>query len=266
MIDLLRIQAHSAILAAVIGASPLLMTQLAAADPVPVTPPQQPVAASSTGPQFQQPPEQLGDSYMIHRQYQAAIEAYKLVSGPTAVVWNKLAIAYQMMFDTGDAEKCYKAALKLDSHQAGVLNNLGTLYASMRNYRLAERYYRKAMKMDPTSAVFVKNMGTNLLSQGQYDKGGKLYSEAMALDPDIFNDSNGLHVDNPSTAENRGAINYYMAKSCARAGLTDRAVEYLRRALNEGFTDVKKIGADSEFASLRGQPAFEKLLEDQRAQ
>jgi hypothetical protein len=37
-------------------------------------------------------------------------------------------------------------------------------------------------------------------------------------------------------------------------------------ALNEGFTNPRKIVADSEFASLRGMPAFDQLLAAQRTQ
>ncbi len=46
-------------------------------------------------------------------------------------------------------------------------------------------------------------------------------------------------------------MNFYMAKSCARAGMNDRAIEFLRLALNEGFTEAspKRVNADREFAS-----------------
>jgi hypothetical protein len=57
-----------------------------------------------------------------------------------------------------------------------------------------------------------------------------------------------------------------MAKGCVRAGMNDRAIEYLRMALNEGFTSPKKIVADSEFAALRGIPAFDQLLAAQSPQ
>jgi len=60
-------------------------------------------------------------------------------------------------------------------------------------------------------------------------------------------------------------MNYYMAKGCVRAGQTDRAIEYLRMALNEGYTNPKKIQADNEFAVLRGTPAFEELIASQTA-
>jgi hypothetical protein len=61
-------------------------------------------------------------------------------------------------------------------------------------------------------------------------------------------------------------MNYYMAKGCLRAGMNDCAIDYLRMALNEGFTSPKKIEADSEFAGLHGTPAFQQLLAEQKEQ
>jgi hypothetical protein len=60
-------------------------------------------------------------------------------------------------------------------------------------------------------------------------------------------------------------MNYYMAKSCVRAGMNDQAIGYLRLALNEGYTNPSKIIADLEFAGLRGIPAFEQLIAAQRS-
>jgi hypothetical protein len=61
-------------------------------------------------------------------------------------------------------------------------------------------------------------------------------------------------------------MNFYMAKGCVRAGMNDCAIEYLRMALNEGFTNPKKIEADTEFAGLKDLPAFQQLLASQRQQ
>ena len=56
-------------------------------------------------------------------------------------------------------------------------------------------------------------------------------------------------------------MNYYMAIGCARAGMTSCAVDYLRMALNEGYTTPRKIAARHDFAGIRGVPEFEHLLE-----
>ena len=43
--------------------------------------------------------EQVGDALMAHQRYQAAIEAYKKAPTNDPIVWNKLGIAYQLMFN-----------------------------------------------------------------------------------------------------------------------------------------------------------------------
>jgi len=204
--------------------------------------------------------EDVGDALMSHQRYQAAISAYKTMENGSAVVWNKMGIANQMMFNLEEALHCYQASLKLDPENTHVLNNIGTVYDSLKDFRVAERYYRRALRIYPNSALVTKNLGTNLLAQHKYDKGWEAYQTALSIDPDIFERTAGLRVDNPASTQERGAMNYYMAKGCVRSGHHARAIEYLRSALNEGFTNAKRIVADGEFASLRGVPAFEELL------
>jgi Tfp pilus assembly protein PilF len=204
--------------------------------------------------------EQVGDAMMAHQRYQAAIEAYKKVPSESAKVLNEMGIAYQMMFNLTDATRSYQESLRLDPHNVDVMNNLGTVYDSLKAFGAAEHMYSKALKLQPKSALIEKNLGTNLLAQHHYKKGWAAYQAALAIDPQIFQGSVSLKVDNPASVQDRGAMNYYMAKGCVRAHQNDQAIEYLRMALNEGFTNPKKIEADSEFAGLRGVPAFEQLL------
>jgi Flp pilus assembly protein TadD len=230
--------------------------------------PQAPAAQSEPVQTVQAPastPEELGDSLMMHQRYQAAIAAYKNGPHDSANLWNKLGIAYQMMFNLEDAMRCYQASLKLEPKNTRVMNNLGTVYDAMRQFSAAERMYRKSLKLEPTSAMVEKNLGTNLLAQHKYKKGWEAYQAALAIDPQIFQSNSSPRVENPAAVQDRGAMNFYMAKSCARAGMTDKAIDYLRMALNEGFTTPKKIIEDKEFASLRGIPAFEQLLAAQHA-
>jgi len=126
--------------------------------------------------------------------------------------------------------------------------------------------YHKALKIDPQSALVLKNLGTDLLAQHQYKKGWAVYKEALAVDPQIFDHSNGPRIENPASVQDRGAMNYYMAKGCVRAGDTSRAVQYLRMAIDEGFISPKKIAADQEFAGLHGVAAFDQLIAEQKAQ
>jgi tetratricopeptide (TPR) repeat protein len=237
---------------------------------------QAPVQNSSAGPatagttavsQPSQPaptPEEVGDSLMTHQRYQAAIEAYKKAPQDSATVWNKMGIAYQMMFNLVDANRCYQRSLKIDPKNANVLNNLGTVYDSQKDFKSAVRMYHKALKIEPTSALVLKNLGTDLMAQRNYKKGWEVYKQALSIDPQIFGASTSPRIENPASVEQRGAMNFYMAKGCIRAGMNDRAIEYLRMALNEGFTSPKKIAEDNEFAVLRGTPAFMQLIAEQK--
>jgi tetratricopeptide (TPR) repeat protein len=261
-IDNLRFLFSAAASAALISGSAILCAQTASTNSPAVTQPVKPVAIPEPPPK----PEALGDSLMTHRRYQAAIEAYKQAPQGSADVWNKMGIAYQMLGNLPEATHCYEASLKITPRNVNVLNNLGTIYDSQKNYKAAVRMYHKALKIDPKSALILKNLGTDLLAQHKYEKGWEVYKQALAVDPQIFDRSQGPKVENPASVQQRGAMNYYMAKGCVRAGQNDLAIEYLRMALNEGFTNPKKLAADNEFATLRGIPAFKQLIADQKEQ
>jgi Tfp pilus assembly protein PilF len=206
--------------------------------------------------------EDLGDSLALHQRYQAAIAAYQKAPR-TAAVWNKMGIAYQMMFNVHEATHCYRESLKLDSHNAQVINNLATIYDSQKEFSSAEHLYHKALKVDPDSALIYKNLGTNLLAQHKYSRGWDAYQHAVTIDPQIFEDHGTPQVQNPSSVADRGAMNYYMALGCVRIGQTDCALQYLRRALDEGFTNPKKVASDVAFAGLRDNPDFKQMLASQ---
>jgi hypothetical protein len=236
--------------------------------PAPTTP--QPAAGSvptrldPSAPLLHVTPEQEGDALEARQRYQAAIAFYTKEPHPSAGVWNKMGIAYQMMFNTRDAARCYRESLKMDPKDAMVLNNLGTLYDSAKEYSAAEKMYHKALKLRPDSPVILKNLGTNLLVQHKYSKGWEAYKKAMAIDPGIFQDRNSPTVSNPTSIRERGAMNYYMARGCVKMGETKCALDYLKLALDEGFTTVKKLSADEDFSNLRSNPAFQQLLAEQK--
>lgn len=208
--------------------------------------------------------EQIGDSLEARQHYQAAVAAYAKDPHPSATIWNKMGIAYQMMFNLREATRCYKESLRMDSKNAMVLNNLATVEDSLKSYSAAERLYHRALKIQPDSPLILKNLGTNLLVQHKYSKGWRAYEEAMKFDPAIFEDHESPTVANPTSIKERGAMNYFMARGCVRMGQTECALQYLRMALNEGYTTIKKVSADADFASLRDNPAFKQLAAEQQ--
>jgi tetratricopeptide (TPR) repeat protein len=251
------------VLAVLVCAPPMLLAQgqVRQADNHAMPPP--PAATAAV---IHATPEQLGDAYLAHQRYQEAISAYKKEPHPSAGLWNKMGIAYELLLDPADAVRCYKVSLRLDPHDARVINNLATVYDSEKKYKPAEKMYRRAIKEDATSAVIEKNLGTNLLARHRYPEGLEAYRKALALDPQIFDRSENSAVQNTASLQERGAMNYYMAKSCVQAGLADRAIQFLRLALSEGFTSPKKVAEDSTFAKLRDNPEFQQLIAEHSSQ
>ncbi len=239
-------------------AAPVSGPQISQSPPAPISG----QAEASKNPQLT--PEDLGNMLLAERRYQAAIEAYKKTPHPSADVWNRMGIAYQQMFNINDAMRCFQASLKLNPKNGDVLNNIGTIYVSLKDFRSADKSYRTALKLDPRSAVILKNYGTELMLRRKYKQGDRMYAKAASIDPTIFQGSSGFSVADPTSTRDRGAMNYYMAKTCARAGMKGPAIDYLRKALSEGYVDRQKIMADNEFASLRGMPDFERLLTEQK--
>ncbi len=237
-----------------------------AAEPVTGQAPPSTGQVNLTIPGRQPTDEDIGDSLSARQRFQEAIKAYQKIPDPSAAVWNKMGIAYQMMFNQKDAARCYTNSLKKDPKNPQVLNNVATLYDSEKEYSTAEHYYRKALRIDPKAALILRNLGSNYMSQRKFNRGAMCFQQAMEIDPTVFDSHSGVSVLNPSSVADRGAMHYYMARSCVSAGMQDCAIQNLRLALNEGFTNAKKIAVDSSFASLRPLPAFQQLIAAQTPQ
>jgi Flp pilus assembly protein TadD len=240
--------------------APVLRAQALAQ--IPTQPAASTVSPPSASAQFS--PADVADSMMFHKRYQEAIAKFDSVTPKTSSIWNKMGISYQMMFNTNDAIRCYKESLKLDPRDAGVYNNLGTIYESQQNHRQADKMYRKAIQVNPKFALAYKNLATSLMAQHKFKQSGMANAKALELDPEIFDPSNALTIDNPASAKERGAINYYTAIDCARARQTACALEHLRMALNQGYITADKVAADSRFSALSDDPGFQRLLAEQR--
>lgn len=205
-------------------------------------------------------PEQWGDLLMVHHQYLEAIDAYRKAPRDSAVVWNKLGIAYHHMFALDQAKADYTRALSIDPRYGEALNNLAAVYYAEKDYKRAEKTYRRALKLIPTSATAYNNLGTAYFAEGRFKQGFDAYRQAFTLDPAVFNGDPLQTISETSSTEERARMDYCLAELYARAGMKDQAIEYLRKALDAGFNDNKKLMQDQEFASIRQSAEFEQLI------
>jgi tetratricopeptide (TPR) repeat protein len=211
-------------------------------------------------------PELQGDLLVARQRYLEAIAAYRRVSPESALVVNKIGVAYHHMFDLADAKKCYLRAIKLRPDYPEALNNLGSIYQAEKNYHAAQRFYRKAIKLSPNSPLFYSNLGTSYFFQGNAKKGAEAYRQAFAIDPHVFETGNAARIEQASSTRDLAIVNYTLAKTYAQAGDNQRALAYLRKALNQGFNDKKRLLGDREFASVRDTPEFLQLISSERMQ
>jgi hypothetical protein len=87
------------------------------------------------------------------------------------------------------------------------------------------------------------------------------YQHALELDPDVFMRSSraGVQAQLPSP-EDRAHYDYTVAKLYAKMGLSDQSLEYLKKAMEAGYKDLKDVYKDVEFAELRKNPRFTELM------
>lgn len=205
--------------------------------------------------------EMRGDIYMARKMYREALETYK--TGPTdsAVVANKIGIAYHQMLDLESARKYYERAVKLKPDYAEAINNLGTIYYARKSYRRSITQYKKALRLSPDSASILSNLGTSYFARKNYNLAFATYQQALALDPEVFEhrSSMGILLQERSVDE-RAKFHYYLARTYAKAGDVERTLIYVRKALEEGFKEPDKFQKDPEFALVRNNPEFKLIL------
>ncbi len=227
------------------------------------TSPQVPIAKRKTLELKQTPEEVHADVLMARGEYAAAIAAYQQIDLKSAIVWNNIGMAYHHLFALEEARKAYQAALALNPRFAPAANNLAAVYYAQRDFGQSEHWYKRALKHTSESAVIYCNLGTNYFAEGKYKKGVKEYRKAFSLDQQVFTPSDAAMVQGASSREQRVAMNYFVAETFASAGQKEQALLYLRKAMDEGFKDRKRLIEDKDFASLLTTPEFQQLLDQE---
>jgi tetratricopeptide (TPR) repeat protein len=207
--------------------------------------------------------EERADIYVARKSYEDAVDYYyralKQANFANANVWNKLGIAYQQLQNYHASRKAYNQALRHQKDYAEPLNNIGTTYFMQDKYGKSVKYYLRALKLNPNSAYYHLNLGTSFFHMKKYKESVEEYRTALSLDPNIFAERSAFGT----TVEARGAdpeYYFYLGKVFASLGRADEAVRSLRRALEDGFKDRKRILNDPDFMKISQNPAYVELM------
>ena len=209
--------------------------------------------------------EKLGDLQMVRKNYREAIAYYekalKALEPKAAVLENKMGIAYHQQLQFGTAKKYYQRAIKANRTYGEAINNLGTVYYGQRKYKSAIKQYKKALGVKPNDAYIHSNLGTAYFARKKYDQAQAAYLKALELDPEVFERRSTFGVMlHERSVQDRALFDYFLARTYAAGGALDRALLYLRKALEEGFKDHHKIAGDPAFAELIKTEAYARLM------
>lgn len=209
-------------------------------------------------------PEQRGDVYMARKMYREAIDTYRdseAVGGNKAILEDKIGIAWHQLGDISAALKSYQRAVKIDPKYPDAINNIGTIYYTEKRYSRAIRQYQRALKINPDAAAIWSNLGTAQYARRRFKEMSEAYAKALEIDPTVFDARNGPGTQmQDRSVEDKARYHFEMAKVYAKAGKNDLALQYLRKSLEEGFTDKAKINKDPEFETLRQTTEFKDLM------
>lgn len=222
--------------------------------PVPEAPPVSPA------PKREISQQERAEIYMARKMFREAVETYSKMP-PTAPVLNRIGIAYHQLTDLDAAQKYYQRALKMDPRYAEAINNLGTIYYARKSFRRAINEYKKVLQLKPDAASTWANLANAYFERKQYELSAQAVQKALDLDAFVFENrgTGGTTIQDRNVGE-RAKYHYHLAKGFAKAGRNADAIVYIRKALEEGFKERKKFQEEPEFAGLREDPEFQKLM------
>jgi tetratricopeptide (TPR) repeat protein len=209
-------------------------------------------------------PEERGDIFLARKMYREAIDAFREGSAKDPALHNKEGIAYHQLLQLDNALKEYEQAVKLKSDYEEALNNIGTIYYAKKSYRRATSWFTKALAVAPddskSASVYV-NLGSSWFSRKNYVRAQTAFQTAVRLDPEVFERHGSFGVMmQERNIEERAKFHFYLARMYAKSGRNDLALQYLRKAFEEGLKDRQKSVEAQEFNPLRDSPEFKELM------
>jgi tetratricopeptide (TPR) repeat protein len=244
--------------------TPALMAQASSSEEVRVILPLPPQAAPPNTSLSAAELERRADDLRASKAYYDALDYYRAAirkAPKNAALYNKAGICELQTQRYTEAAKDFARAIHADRNYADAYNNLGVVEYESKKYGKALSLYAHAISLQPDSASFHSNQGAAYFAKKEFDKANDSYMKALQMDPDIFERTshNGVSARLPSP-EDRAHYDYAIARLYARLNASDRSLEYLRRAMEEGYKGINDVYKDEEFSNLRKDPRFTELM------
>jgi tetratricopeptide (TPR) repeat protein len=213
--------------------------------------------------------EQQGDALHSAKLYLDALDYYRaaLVKMPSnAPVLNKMCRTELLMNRWKDARKTCERAIKVNHAFAEAYGNLAVAYYGDKKFGAAVKQCNTAIAIDNSSASFFNNLGAAYFAEKRFEPAVAAYQHALELDPEVFARSSRGGVEAQLAGpDDRARFDYTVAKLYAKMGFSEQSLEYLKKAMEAGYKDLKNVYKDEEFAELRKNPRFTELMASKTA-
>jgi superkiller protein 3 len=157
-----------------------------------------------------------------------------------------LASALEKAGRIDEAIAAYKKAVALEPQNAVAWNNLGVLHMRKDAYDDAIQALERGAKADPSDTTLQQNLANARHNQGVLTEREARIAEARRQAE--------ARPSDPMAAYNVG-------RAYASFFMKDEAFDWLGRAVQLGFTDMRFVREDPVLAGLKGDPRLTKLLE-----
>jgi tetratricopeptide (TPR) repeat protein len=209
--------------------------------------------------------DEAGDRMRSSKDYLSALDCYReaVRKRPAAGYYNKIAISELMLRHTVEAEKAARKAVRKDKTMAEAWNNLGVAYYMHHQLGDSIRTYERAISLNPSSASFHNNLAAARMDSGQFERGMAEYRRAFALDPGFFERSSESGISaRMGSPQDRAQFSFVMARLFASIGEPERALHFLRSAMEEGYPKIDDVYRDKDFEPMRNDERFLALMKE----
>lgn len=208
--------------------------------------------------------EVRGDELRAEKSYFDSLDYYRaaLAKKPNSPqIYNKAGIAELMTQHFREAGKHFERAIRIDRAYADAYNNLGVIEYETKRYGRAIKRYKQAIELQSASASFFSNLGAAYFAKKDFVEASTAYAKALQLDPAVFDRTSHSGISAQlASPDDRAHYDYVLAKLFAKLGVAERSLEYLKKALEEGYKNVNDVYKDPEFAVLRKDSRFTQLM------
>jgi Tfp pilus assembly protein PilF len=156
-----------------------------------------------------------------------------------------LAYAYERAGIIDEAISEYQTAIELQPENFFAHNNLGVLYDKRGRYDQAIAAFHRALQSEPGNSMALRNLETAKKNKAIVEERDAQIQQAKR---------------EAETKQNDPRAAYKVARLYAAYGKKDQALEWLSKALKQGYRDLEDVRTDAAFKEMREDRDFELLL------